>query len=95
MAIQAAGDILRVPVRSQIARARADFERFSEMRGNLGTEVWSRVNLNWRPPLRLFVAKLSAELATNLQKIKAALLESALSPRIRLECFSPKVAART
>ena len=61
MAIQAAGDVLRVPVQSQIARARADFERFSEMRGNLGTEVWSRRDLNPRP-LRCERSALPAEL---------------------------------
>jgi hypothetical protein len=42
-------------------------------------------DLNWRPPLRFFIAELSAELATNLREIKAALLERALSPRVRLK----------
>ncbi len=83
MAIQGAGGVLRVPVRSQIARTSALFERFSEMCGNLGTEVWSRADLNCRPPLRLFIEKLSADLATNLLKIKAAMLERASSPFIR------------
>ena len=64
------------------------------MSENLATEMWSRVDLNCRPPLRLFIEKLSADLATDFLKIKAAVLERASSPRIRLECFSPKVAAK-
>jgi hypothetical protein len=94
LAICAVGGVLRVRARSGIARTRALFARFSDTSENPEIEWWSRVDLNWRPPLRLLIAKLSAELATNLQKIKTALLERALSPRVRLECFSPKVAAR-
>jgi hypothetical protein len=35
------------------------------------------------PPLRLFIEKLSADLATDFLKIKAAVLERASSPFIR------------
>jgi len=69
--------------RSQIARTRADFDRFSEMSENLETEMWSRVDLNSRPPLRLFIAKLSAHLATNSRKIKATMLQRQSSPALR------------
>jgi hypothetical protein len=48
-AISALAGVLRVPTRSQIARTRALFERFSEMSGNLETEVWSKLDLNSRP----------------------------------------------
>ena len=80
MAIQGAGDVLRVPVRSQIARARADFERFSEMRGNLGTEVWSRVDLNSRPLLRLSSQNCPRIWRGICSQIKAAVLQRASSP---------------
>ncbi len=39
---------LRVHASSQIARTRADFERFSEMSENLETGWWSEVNSNCR-----------------------------------------------
>jgi hypothetical protein len=39
-AIHALRDALRVPARSQIARTRADFERFSEMSENRETGWW-------------------------------------------------------
>jgi hypothetical protein len=70
--------ILWVRARSRIARTRALFDRFSAMSADLETGVWSRVDLNWRPPLRLFIEKLSADLATNFLKIKAAVLQSAV-----------------
>ena len=41
--------------------------------------------------LRFFIAEQSAELATDLRKIKAALRERALSPRVRLKSFFPGV----
>jgi hypothetical protein len=63
------------------------------MSESVETGWWSRRDLNPRPPLRLSIAKLSADLATNLQQIKGALMERALSPRIRLECFSDPSAA--
>ena len=47
--IRAAGDALRVRAQSRIARARADFERFSEMSENRGTEWWSEQDLNFQP----------------------------------------------
>jgi hypothetical protein len=40
LAISADGDVLRFDVRSQIARTRADFERFSEMSENRETGWW-------------------------------------------------------
>jgi hypothetical protein len=40
---------LRVHASSQIARTRADFERFSEMSENLETGWWSKRDLNSRP----------------------------------------------
>ena len=79
LAICAAGVVLRVRAQSQIARTRADFDRFSDISENLETEMWSREDLNCWPPLRLFIAKLSADLATNCLKIKAAVLERASS----------------
>jgi len=63
LAIRAAGDVLRVHERSQIARTRALFERFSDESGNRETEVWSKTDLNPRPRLRLSFVKLSATLA--------------------------------
>ena len=45
--------------------------------------MWSRRDLNRRPLLRPFIAKLSADLATNCFKIKAAVLQRASSPDIR------------
>jgi hypothetical protein len=54
------------------------------MSQTLETGWWSRVDLNRRPLLRHFIAKLPADLAMNLPKIKAALLERGSSPRIRL-----------
>ena len=57
----AARDIPRVHVRSQIARTRADFDRFSEMCGNSRTGWWSRRDLNPRP-LRCERSALPAEL---------------------------------
>jgi hypothetical protein len=47
--IGAPGTALRVHASSQIARTRADFERFSEMSENLETGWWSRRDLNSRP----------------------------------------------
>ena len=67
------------------SRTRADFARFSEMSENRETEMWSREDLNRRPLLRHFIAKLSADWAANSLKIKAAQLERASSPRIRLK----------
>jgi hypothetical protein len=81
--IRAAEGALRVRARSQIARARALFDRFSDISENLETEMWSGVDLNPRPSLRPFIAKLSANLAGNSEMIKAAKLQRALSPRIR------------
>src|SRR5271157_1667128 len=49
LAIRVAQGVLRVPVRSQIARTRADFERFSEVSETLQTEVWSEQDLNFQP----------------------------------------------
>jgi hypothetical protein len=80
LAIRAAGGVLRVPVRSQIARERALFERFSEMRGNLGTEVWSRVDLNSRPLLRLSSQNCPRIWRGICSQIKAAVLQRASSP---------------
>src|SRR5258708_35788266 len=45
--------------------------------------MWSRVDLNRRPRLRLFIEELSANLAENSEMIKAAELQRALSPCIR------------
>ncbi len=90
----------KVPVRSQIALARAGFERFSEMRGNLGTEVWSRRDLN-PGPLNRFCSDNCPRIWRDIRdEIKAAVLQRILSPRIRLalpnllvlhrhECSSP------
>src|SRR5208337_83045 len=85
--IGAPGDVLPGCARSQIARTRALFDRFSDISRNLETEMWSRTDLNCRPPLRLFIARLSADLATNLLKVKAAVLERASSPCIRPRMF--------
>jgi hypothetical protein len=48
-AIWTPGDALRVHARSQIARTRADFDRFSEMRKNVETGWWTQQDLNLRP----------------------------------------------
>ena len=45
--------------------------------------MWSKVDLNSRPPLRLFIAELLADLARYSVLIKAAKLQRALSPSIR------------
>jgi hypothetical protein len=45
--------------------------------------MWSKVDLNRRPRLRLFIEELSANLAGYSEMIKAAELQRELSPRIR------------
>jgi hypothetical protein len=45
--------VLRVRSQSQIARTRADFERFSEMSENLETGWWGGKDLNRRPTHRI------------------------------------------
>ena len=54
-------DALWVRARSQIARTRADFDRFSDVSEILETEMWSRRDLNPRP-LRCERSALPAEL---------------------------------
>jgi hypothetical protein len=60
---------------ARIARTRADFDRFSAISKNLETEMWSRVDLNSRPPISHFHRKLVADSATNFLKIKVAVLK--------------------
>src|ERR1700675_4015839 len=66
----------------KIARTRANFARFSEVSGNRETGWWSRRDLNSRPQLRLFIAKLPAHLATNSRKIKATMLHRQSLPAL-------------
>jgi hypothetical protein len=58
------------------------------------TEMWSRVDLNSRPLLRLFIGKLAANLAGYSELIKAAELQRALSPGIRPKVILSDLAKR-
>jgi hypothetical protein len=77
-------DALWVPARFQIARTRAHFDRFSVISMNPKTEMWSGVDLNPRPLLRLSIAKLPASLAAY-----SALIKSSRAGEITITTSSP------
>ena len=94
LAIRLPEGVLRVRARAQIARTRADSDRFSEMSEDRETGWWSGVDLNPRPRLRHFIAKLSASLAGYSEKKKAAMLERYSSPDLRYVSSLPEVLRR-
>ena len=77
-------EILWVRRISRIARARADFNRFSEMFETAETEVWSRVDLNPQPLLRLSIENLLANLVAY-----SALIKSSRAGEIIIAGYSP------
>ena len=77
------------PSRSQIARTRADFERFSVKYRKLMDWVVEQKGFELAAPRSVLFGKLSATLAQYLAERKAAVPERISSPEIRLVISEP------
>ena len=78
------GAALRVHAQSQIARTRANFDRFSEEAQKLMDWMVAQAGFELATPRSVVFGKLSAIMAQYLAERKAAVLERISSPEIRL-----------